>query len=493
MGKTKISERNQEEDFLVKATFLVGDAEINDVPCKIYLPERNHEKPYIVLNPSRVDAARITGVFKAQLSAFVYGFDKNLQATIEAPEVFFTDSSNKHWGDGVSESKVFGEPQDLHVIRHFDGRNSEHQGETNIVFWISPNRHLSPALGCELSYTGDISYDHARTMEFDLGDGLHLKFDKHFKTKNSELNGDLIQWSFLVACSEAAIPAAEVEELKNRLLPKIDDFLLVASLAARSRTACLGWTASDENTFTTYYRGNYAFPDGIKSDGVDDGVVDFRDIERFMQTCYPSFEAYENKLALRNALYSAVPSDPTIVETTFLHAFAGLETLVLDYRKRENLEFVLARADFADLRGYLQDCIRKSVKPELKDNQRASIYNKLGELNRVSLKEAYDMFCETYDIDLADLWPVFGGKEMVGLSDIRNKLIHGDPFPHELFGSLIAAKEHLKFTLERALVRILGWNIAETKVRKEYLPMVYPMNNLGVEQERCSKYILGKS
>jgi hypothetical protein len=43
MGKTKISELKREEDFLVKATFLAGDAEINDVPCKIYLPERNHE------------------------------------------------------------------------------------------------------------------------------------------------------------------------------------------------------------------------------------------------------------------------------------------------------------------------------------------------------------------------------------------------------------------------------------------------------------------
>ena len=58
---------------------------------------------------------------------------------------------------------------------------------------------------------------------------------------------------------------------------------------------------------------------------------------------------------------------------------------------------------------------------------------------------------------------------MKGLTDIRNKLIHGDPFPHDLFGALIVANEHLQYTLERVLVRVLGWDVGETKVKPSYL------------------------
>ncbi|MEQ1531465.1 MAG: hypothetical protein ABL925_19290 [Methylococcales bacterium] len=75
----------------------------------------------------------------------------------------------------------------------------------------------------------------------------------------------------------------------------------------------------------------------------------------------------------------------------------------------------------------------------------------------------------SYSIDLTDLWPVFGGSGLAGLADIRNKLIHGDPFGHEMFQSLIVANEHLKYTLERVLSRVLQWDIAETKVNPVFL------------------------
>lgn len=478
---------NREENYLVKATLIVRGSEISAVPCKIYLPERIHEKPYVIFKPSEADFYKIMSSHVGAFKASIYDMDKVIRTTIEAPEVYFSGSHTKHWGDDISESTVPGEPQDLHVIHHF--RNPEGQDKTRIVFWISPNEFLTPSLICTTSYTGETKYERIRNVEFTIKGDVKLVFDKHFKSQTAE-NGDFVQWPYLVAYADLGVPAIDVETLKNNILQDIDDFLLVASVALGKRTACLGWTATDKHSHSTYYRGNYTFPDNNTKSNSRDEVIDIQDFESFMETCYPEFLLYQNKLALRNALYSAVPSRPYTIETSFLHIFAGLETLVLDFRRREELEFILPKNKWALLEKYLQQCIKESIEPKLDPEQRASIYNKLGELNRVSLREAFEMFCQKYALDLKDLWPVFGEKGLVGLAEIRNKLIHGDPFPNELYGALVVAKEHLKYTLERVLVRVLGWDIEKTNVNPTYLNTYFPaMKELLTEQLRLSEYI----
>ena len=466
MRDNRRPELGREEDHLVKATVIVNGGEITNVPCKIFLPERIQEKPYIIFKPSKEDANRIMDSHKGELHAIVYGFDKKKELTIEAPEIYFSGSSTKHWGDGISDSTVPGDPQDLHIVRHL--KANEEAQHTQIVFWLSPNRFLTPFMSSTSSYTGDLKYERVRNVEFVIKNDVRLIFEKHFRSKTAE-NGDFVQWSFLVACAELKVPANDVVTLKEKILPEVDDFLLITSFAARQRTGCLGWTATDKNSYTTFYRGNYVFPDFDSNNSLDNGLIDIKDFERFIQTCYLAFLGFENKLAVRDALHSIVPSQSRTLETTFLKVFAGLEALVLDFRKMENLEFIVPETIWSSLRKYLQKCLKNSTEPKLETKQRASMYRKLNELNRVSLREAFDLFCKKYSIDLTDLWPVFGENYLVGLVDIRNKLIHGDPFPHDMFGSLIVAKEHLLYVLERVLIRILKWNVAETKIRPEYL------------------------
>lgn len=487
MKDTKIPELNREEDHLVKATLIVDGSEINDVPCKIYLPERIHEKPYVIVKPSKEDAIKIGTSHKGALKANVYGFDKKIITSIEAPIIYFSGYSTKHWGNGISDSTIPGEPQDLHVVSHLTA--NEHPEKMQIVFWVSPNQFLEPAISSTSSYTGDITCKRVNNLEFMLEDDVKLVFDTHFSSKRAK-NGDFVQWSFLVACAELSVSANDVGTLKNSLLPVIDDFLLIASFASKQRTACLGWTASDKNSYATFYRGNYTFPQNDTEVSVDDGLIEIKHFEKFAGTCYSAFSKFENKLALRNALHSVVPSRSSTVETSFLSMFAGLETIVLDFRRREALEFVLSEKDWTALRRYLQKCIKCSADPKLERGERASIYSKLDELNRVSLKEAFDAFCIKYSVDFTDLWPVFGEKEVVGLVDIRNKLIHGDPFPHDLFRALVIAKEHLMLILERVLVRVLQWDVAETKVNPDYLRTHFTViKDMPSEQARLSEYI----
>jgi hypothetical protein len=466
LKNAKKTEIDREENYLVKATLILDNAEINDVLCKIYLPERIQKKPYVILKPSKEDTDKIMDSHKVALKATIYGSNKEIQTTIEAPEVYFSEAHTKHWGVDIIETSVLGEPQDLHIIQH--NRNHEGPEGTQIVFWISPNEFLAPRMSRSTSYTGEIKYEVVRSREFRIKDDIKIIFEKRFDSKTIE-NGDLVQWSSLVASADYDVPANDVNKLKNNILPDIDDLLLIASFAARKPTACLGWTAIDKNSYVTFYRGNKVLPEGNDNSSINYGVTDIFFFERFVQTCYPAFLKFENKLALRNTLYSIVPLMPQTLEASFLRMFSGMETLVLDFRRRENLEYVLPKDKWPALRKYLRKCIKESVEPKLEREQRASIYRKLDELNRISINEAFDEFCKRYAIDLEDLWPVFGTKETVGLADIRNRLIHGDPFPPDLYESLFVANEHLKYTLERVIVRILGCDVRETKVSPDYL------------------------
>lgn len=146
----------------------------------------------------------------------------------------------------------------------------------------------------------------------------------------------------------------------------------------------------------------------------------------------------------------------------------------------------------ADIYGF-DGKLSKSEQPKLEKTQRQSIYSKLGELNRISLREAFDMFCTAYHIDLADLWPVFGNKEIAGLVEIRNKLIHGDPFPFELYSGLVTAKFHLEVILERMLLRVLGWNINNSKVNPAYIERNYKVpSDLLSQQQKLKEFVLSQ-
>ncbi|MBC3863309.1 hypothetical protein H8K32_14475 [Undibacterium jejuense] len=453
---------NREENYLVNATLSTDGVEVEGVSCKLYLPERIYEKPYLVLKPAQHEAGKIFHLWKAALKARVISLSGETELAIDAPEVYFSNVSRRALGGGLSETTMPGEPQDLHIVQYIHGSKSN-KNRTKIAFWISQNKTLTPSAICTTSYTGEVKYETVRNFEFTLRDGLKISFANHFRNK-TEKNKNLIQWSYLVAGAELESAADDVESIKTRALEDVDDFLLLTSFATRHRTMCLGWTASDDQSLTTFYRGNYAFPKPEDSADERDEIVDIQHFQMFVERCYPTFSQFKNKLALRSALHATVTSKSKTIENSFLSLFAALETLVSDFRKSENMEFVLPEIEWKKLRDYLQCCIKKSSDPELISDQRATIYKKLNELNRVSLRDAFEAFCKKYSINLTDLWPIFSTNGILGLSDVRNKLIHGDPFPENLIQPLSIANENLRYTVERIVFHILRWEIENTNL-----------------------------
>ena len=170
--------------------------------------------------------------------------------------------------------------------------------------------------------------------------------------------------------------------------------------------------------------------------------------------------------------------------------FSSLEALILDFRKRNDLEFVIDDEDEWNDR---KKEIKKSIKTILKNysrNQRDYMYGKLDELNRISLRIVFEKFCSEYNIDVSDLWPLYRAGNIIGLSDIRNKLIHGDRISNEFIKMLSEAKSSLQYMIERILLTIMGYPVNSSDVSKRLLLQDrYRLNWTADEQMKFKAYI----
>lgn len=470
----------QKEDYFVQATLNIAGEEVRDVPCKIFLPDRITDKPIMKFKPSEEQYKKIIASHEGSFKAEVIGFNKQKEVSIVSPQVYFSEMKTNRWDLDISESSFKGEPQHLQITRHLEREPSK----TLLTLWISPNSMLNPAISQETSFKGDIKYKRVRQLEFTIAEDFKITFDKHFRT-TILTNNDLKQWSYLVAISELDIPAHEVDRFRETILPQIEDFLLIASLGSRTRTACIGWEAYDHQKVVTYYRGDFTFPAGTSESSFDRGLVWQNSFSDFVNSCYANYLKYSNKRVIRKAIFAVVPGREKVLEASFLSMFAGLEALILDFRRNKNLEFIVTdMQEWGVLKKEIKMKIREAVKEKLDSEQRSRLYSKLDELNRISLQTAFEKFCAEYNLDLTDLWPVFNTDETFGLSEIRNRLIHGDPLSSECYNALWTAEQNLRYMLERVLIKVLGWPVDETNVSKGFLRKHYTVFKTMTEDQK---------
>lgn len=317
------------------------------------------------------------------------------------------------------------------------------------------------------SYLGSVDIKRSRQLAFTLHSGMTITFDKHFQSISE--GERFIQWPILVAETDINLAGTDAAGLRHHYLENLNDFLLLASLGSRTRTVCFGWTATDRESYTQYFRRDISIPEGKPEPSVRDGLVSLADYEEFLAETYKVFCGLDNKGPMRGAIGALVPIMEHTIEGNFLSLFTGLEEIVLDYRRRENLEHVLSDLEWLRLRKHLQKSIKSWADVPLSKKQRSWLYNKLDELNRIPLQVAFTQFCERYAINLSDLWPVFKERELFGLSDLRNRLVHGERLPPGALESLVVALQSLKWTVERMVLGILGWPVQRSEVCPTFL------------------------
>ncbi|HHT9116002.1 MAG TPA: hypothetical protein ACFYEL_05985, partial [Candidatus Wunengus californicus] len=242
----------------------------------------------------------------------------------------------------------------------------------------------------------------------------------------------------------------------------LETLLWYLSFGSRQRTTWIKWTAEIGTELVKHYRNNIFIPEKIKY--YEEPLIDRRAFQDFLQHCL-EYEKQQNKLDLYLPIVYLVSSvNPSkTMEMQFLSSFLAMEALLGLYAKSRNIN---KHFTIKDEWNSFYDYIKKSIEEfsGFNDDFKNLMIAKLGIFNQPSMKKLYNDFCKDMKIDNTDLWPIYGTH--FDLSRIRNKLVHGKRFEYETFLSI--ANEHLRWTVERCLLAVLGWK-GITDVNREGL------------------------
>lgn len=447
-------------DYFIRGTVTLEDSRVENVLCKLYLPKRSTEQPLMVFQLDEEQYEHLSGRFKGGFSGTQKNRENEDTATFRATSVIFKNVSRSYWGKDISDFHFDGEPEDL-IIEEKVGSNGNK--DTSIVFYLTDIHNLS-LFGHirETSFDGSIKIVPGPKVVVPILEKAELSFSEHFSYKEDKKRRKLVQWGCNVAELTVSQINVDSDEIKDTIMPLVDDLLLIVSFATRTRIACIRWTAYGNGKRLSSYRGNISIPRNEKRMSE---LVKREHQREYWPFAFNEFVKSPYKDMIRKAVYALVPGIDRALEEEFLSMFAGLEAVLLCYRRQHNMEVVFPLDEWKQKKRVLQKEIGKILEILGSDpEQRNRMYQKLDELNRISLKSVWKHFCEDQQVDISDLWPLFRKEDVIGLSEIRNWLIHNGPIPEEGFGALMGANENLRWILERVVCSLLYWPLERTTI-----------------------------
>jgi hypothetical protein len=459
------------------STIIINGRIIRNVLCRLYLPTKITDSIELHFSPSakQADIIRQLPFWKFSMKGKVTNHLRKIEKTIVANTVYASNFETKYHSHNLTEPYFVGEPVDMTITQHLNHSNSKSESKVDGRFWITPNDLLQPAFISLSSYTGEVKIEPARSFEFRVDRNLLLKFENYHKNYKNDY-GDKVSFYELVAAFELEGKTNKSREI-FKALEKLDDILLLASFAARKKCVCLGWDSADSKTFLRKYLRNRTIPKDInRKNNPNDCLIDLSKFTEFMETAYKNFQNYSDIDAFRRTMNFIQPSYDDTVEGSFVNLYSALEMIVLHFRRQKQLEFILPSRKFEKVRKEIKTVIENSTLID-NESEKNEIKKKLSELNRISFASAFDEFCNLYSVDLSDLWSVNSNNDGISLSQMRNKLVHGEHFSQKHYVGLFYASEHLRWTIERMVLAVLGWSFKNSNVSPSYLRMMNPHLN----------------
>ncbi|NEP13634.1 MAG: hypothetical protein F6K14_26220 [Symploca sp. SIO2C1] len=266
-------------------------------------------------------------------------------------------------------------------------------------------------------------------------------------------------------------------ELGESIFQEIEIFLKLVSFSERRRLVCYGYKGILESEIIDFYRGDISVPEENLNHSLNDVLIDIKDFDEFALKSLAVGRSCFFREHLFEAIGKAAYREYSSLESEYLSYYSALENLVNGYRDMDKFHYVLEGENYKKFSKDLKSFIKKhnffkdkdEDEKELRSKKRQRVYEKIAELNRISFGTAFKAFCEFYQVDLHDLWSLGGGEVATSLTKIRNRLIHGGRFERGEYDAVICAKTHLKWTLERCILRVLNWDIEKSKVRPSFL------------------------
>lgn len=456
------------EDYRILVKIQNDKSCVDDVLCKIYLPKRLTEPIELYLYANEEQRRKLDGIFEFSIVGELKGFSGKIEARIKVDKAYFKSSSKVHWGPDITECIFTAEPIDLKITEFFHRDINGSSQKTVGSFWLTPSSLLSPVKTIDRSSNGNVKVETIRQFKFTLDNGLPLIFDTCLSSFENE-DGDDVTFSELVARFEIEAGGQDFKNIENDVIAFLDDFLMLVSFAERHRCVCLGWDFINSEGRTKFYRRNLVIPDVKKKPSRLNALIDIQDFEEFIKQAYSKFIKIEQEDLIRKAIQHSIYREDETLESRFLVLYSALETLVLYFRRIQQLEAVFTPAEWNHFQEELKKWLKKCPPLSNDKNKRVLIYEKIPELNRISFSTAFNYLCNFHSVDLSDLWPVLKNNNGISLAEIRNKLTHGEYFDPLQSRALIAAKEHLQWIMERLTLSLLDWPISRSYVNKDFL------------------------
>jgi hypothetical protein len=350
------------------------------------------------------------------------------------------------------------------------------------VVELSDCPYLNPATITETSFTGDAHVTTVNRLEISYpGLGL-IAFDRHYRTyERSDIPG-VIRTSVLVA---DILESRELTTLDVKVLESlIEDVCLLASLAARQRVLCLGLryvTATE--LVSTWVNPMKRYRPSARG-AFRDGLVREAHFEEYFAVAVAHFCSMSDrdKSRIRAAIYPLAPAfDLGALETQFLAMFSALESLTgVGLSGGRAVRETLDKSRWTEVKRRVKKVIN-DLGPEYRSEDKDALRQKIGELNRPSARLVFEQFFARFNVDTADLWPVVGTGEFLGLADIRNRLAHGESVSPDATGALAVALTHVERLLERCLLSVLGYSVEQSRASVAAARHEFVMNKGEVE------------
>jgi len=442
-------------------TFEFKNDALQDIKCNIEIEDDSHWNKILV---TTLDSSIVK--FQDMKEGRVTISSKNLSGD-SFKKIEFLGVSIRgfemSWGD-VAIVRFTMYPKEVFVTQSFDGIKRKRIATLN--YYINKTPMFSPRIICSPDEHGNVKQRKGEVLTFETANGDVIKSDTLFTyhSKNGHFESDQYQ----VLTTKIRKTNLIINKIICDINPHVEDIMLMMSFLQDSKVHSVNWRVQYSNKMTWHYKSN-----NFKAHDIDNHryneLIDRVYIKDFMSVALKKYHTSSFRKEIKNSISSLSIRKKGYVELTFLSFFQAFESLVLSYKRSNGLEFIIDKATFESLKKSIADTIKAEL-PLLKV-QRGKIKNKLNELNRLSLKESTEMFLTEFDVRIEDAWPLFDNKAqgVIGLSTIRNVLIHGDLLPSDQLINIAIALEHLRIILSRCIFCILGWDVSKTNISEEFL------------------------
>jgi len=410
------------EEYFLSDIYSQGKVLAKGIKSKLIRNDIKYSRALLLLYVPNEDIRKIRIHSEFEIKGYSENMASEKIGEIHIPKGYKINATtfSSLWNESVVEII----PDEIYQIHYFPGQNETKKEKQNILFVLTYNKMVEPFKNIEMSSTGDMNIKLETTVILKLKNDWEARFEEYrycVNTKIEEVDGTFSTSHLALNLEKDNHSLASANEVKI-LSDMLDTLLWYLSFGSRQRTTWIKWTE--------HYRNNIFIPEKIKY--YEEPLIDRRAFQDFLQHCL-EYEKQQNNLDLYLPIVYLVSSgNPTkTMEMQFLSSFLALEALLDLYAESRNINKHFTKKD------------------------------------RKPLKEIYNDFCSNMKIDNTDLWPIYGTRfNYLSLSRIRNKLVHGNRFEYETFLSI--ANEHLRWTVERCLLAVLGWK-GITNVKPESL------------------------